>query len=247
VTVTTAKPRALLWPTVMTGLALAILLGLGTWQLERKAWKEGLIQRIADRSRAAPVPVASLLARARSGDDIAYTRASARGHQIGKSLLLFHPKGTQAGYHVYSPYITTDGHVLVVNRGFVPEALSAGIETADLRPDGIVDLVGLVRLPARKGAFDPENDVQRNRWYWRDLAGMLRAVRADAAIAYPFFLDLEAPRTRPTGAPAYPEPGSTIVQLPNRHLEYALTWYGLAVTLIGVYLAFVLPRRTPAP
>ena len=244
---TTAKPRALLWPTVMTGLGLIILLGLGTWQLERKAWKEGLIQRIAERSGAAPVTVASLLPRAQSGEDIAYTRASARGHRISRSLLLFHPRGTQAGYHVYTPYMTVEGRVLMVNRGFVPEALSAGIETADLRPDGVVDLVGLVRLPARKGAFDPENDVQRKRWYWRDLAAMLRASRVDTATAYPFFLELEAPRSRPAGAPSYAEAGVTIVQLPNRHLEYALTWYGLAVTLIGVYLAFMLPRRTLAP
>jgi surfeit locus 1 family protein len=143
--------------------------------------------------------------------------------------------------------MTVEGRVLMVNRGFVPEALSASIEIADLQPVGDIDLVGLVRKPARKGAFDPENDVQRNRWYWRDLAGMLRAARVDATTAYPFFLELEAPRPPPTGAPIYPEPGATIVQLPNRHLEYALTWYGLAVTLIGVYLAFVLLRRTPAP
>lgn len=241
---TTAKPRALLWPTVMTSLGLVILLGLGTWQLERKAWKEGLLQRIAERSRAAPVPVESLLPRVQAGENIEYTRAATRGHRISRSLLLFHPRGTQAGYHVYTPYMTRDGRVLMVNRGFVPEALSGGIETADLKPDSDVDLVGLVRMPARKGAFDPENDVQRNRWYWRDLAGMLQAARVDRATAYPFFLELEAPKTRPTGPPTYPEPGATIVQLPNRHLEYALTWYGLAVTLIGVYLAFVRPRRS---
>ncbi len=244
---TTVQPRALLWPTVMTGLALVILLGLGTWQLERKAWKEGLIQRIADRTHAAPVPVASLLPRAQSGEDIEYSRASVRGRRIGRTLLFFHPKGTQAGYHVYSPYMTTEGRVLMVNRGFLPEALSAGIEIADPQPDSAADLVGLVRMPARQGAFDPENDVQRNRWYWRDLTGMLRAGGVEPATAYPFFLELEAPRPQPTGAPTYPEPGATIVQLPNRHLEYALTWYGLAVTLIGVYLAFVLPRRTSAP
>lgn len=243
---TTAKPRALLWPTVMTGLALVILLGLGTWQLERKAWKEGLLQRIAERSRAAPQPVATLLPRALAGDDIEYTRIVARGHRISRSLLLFHPRGTQAGYHVYSPYMTPEGRVLMVNRGFVPEALRSSIETSDLQPEAAVDLVGLLRMPARKGAFDPANDVQRNRWYWRDLAGMLRAARVEAAPSFPFFLDLEAPQNRLPGAPAYPEAGATIVQLPNRHLEYALTWYGLAVTLIGVYLAFVLPKRASA-
>lgn len=240
---TQGKPRSLLWPTVMTFVGLAILLGLGTWQLERKAWKEGLLQRIAERSRAAPQPVATLLPRALAGDDIEYTRIAARGHRISRSLLLFHPRGTQAGYHVYSPYMTTDGRILMVNRGFVPEALNSSIETADLQPEAAVDLVGLLRMPARKAAFDPENDVQRNRWYWRDLAGMLRAARVETAPSFPFFLDLEPPQSRPLGTPAYPEAGATIVQLPNRHLEYALTWYGLAATLIGVYIAFLIARR----
>jgi surfeit locus 1 family protein len=97
--------------------------------------------------------------------------------------------------------------------------------------------VGLVRAPQTPGAFDPDNDTAANLWFWRDLPAMGRAAGIDPARQLPVFVDAEA--AAPGG---WPRGGATLVRLPNRHLEYALTWFGLAGALLAVYAAFVRSR-----
>ncbi len=102
-----------------------------------------------------------------------------------------------------------------------------------------MEVVGLIRAPGRAGLFTPANDIARNLWYWRDLAGMSQSVLgAQAPSIVPFFVDAEV-----AAGSDWPRGGVTRLTLPNRHLEYALTWFGLAAALIAVYFAFVLSRR----
>ena len=113
------------------------------------------------------------------------------------------------------------------------------------RPPGEVEMTGLVRVPHARGLFAPANDVARNLWYWPDVAAMQASAFAGTEVhAVPFWLDADA-RPEPPGG--LPRGGVTRLDLPNRHLEYALTWYGLALTLIGVYGAFAAGRLRAGP
>lgn len=233
----------LVWATVCTLAALAVLIGLGTWQMQRKAWKEGLIDAIARRVTADPVPLADAARRWTAGEDLEYLRVTARGrYHHDKERLLYAPGKDGPGYHVFTPLETATGRYLFVNRGFLPEPLKDPASRTAGQPQGDVEVTGLLRRPAEQSWFTPANEPARNLWFWRDLDRMAAsALGRDQARTLPFFLD-EQPRESDASAAPWPRPGVTRLDLPNRHLEYALTWYGLAGALIAVYLAFVCGR-----
>lgn len=245
----------LLWPTLWALPALAVLFGLGTWQMNRKAWKDGLQTQISARAARQPIPLGQALGQltatyAREDEQPVgeYSRLRAVGrfdHAQERYLFAPHPQ-LGPGYHVYTPLIL-GGHectrFVVVNRGFVPEALKA---PAARRPRELVsapegdEVVGLLRFPEKPGSFTPANDVGRNIWFWRDLQGMAKSMElSPKGCPLHFFIDAGAEPANPGG---WPRGGTTNLKLPNRHLEYALTWYGLAATLVGVYIAFAVGR-----
>jgi surfeit locus 1 family protein len=238
----------LVWPTVCTLAALAVLIGLGSWQMQRKAWKEGLIDAIARRVTADPVPLDTAARRWTAGEDLEYLRVTARGrYRHDKERLLYAPGREGPGFHVFTPLDTAAGRTLFVNRGFVPDRLRDPSTRGAGLPAGEVEITGLLRRPAEQGWFVPANEPVRNLWFWRDLDGMAAsALGRGAGNTLPFFVDEQAPPPSSggsTSAPAtWPRPGATRLDLPNRHFEYALTWYGLAGALIAVYLAFVRGR-----
>jgi surfeit locus 1 family protein len=240
----------LIGPTLAALAALAVLIGLGTWQMERKRWKEDLIAKIAARVHADPSPLPADAGSNVDAWELEYLHVSARGRfHHDKERYLYAPTPGGSGWHVYTPLELRPQGIVWVNRGWVPDARKAPETRTEGQVQGEVEVYGLVRLPMRPGLFTPQNDPARNLWYWPDLAAM-------TASAFP-----GGPQTAP-GAPqgpdslplaieadAKPEPpgglprgGVTRLQLPNRHLEYALTWYGLAATLVGVYFAFSISR-----
>jgi surfeit locus 1 family protein len=233
--------KKLIWPGVATFGGLAVLVSLGVWQLERLAWKEGLIASIAVRTKAAPVDIGEAQAAINAGGDIEYLRVRARGRFLNdKERYLYAPDPELGpGYHVYTPFELASGRaVLFVNRGYVPERLKTPETRAQGQLEGEVEITGLLRKPATKGAFTPENDAKNNLWYWRDYRGLFASAFGDIATQpLPVFLDAEA-----AAAGGWPKGGATWLELPNRHLEYAITWFGLAVTLLAVFLAFAVTR-----
>jgi surfeit locus 1 family protein len=237
----TLRGRRLIWPTVMTGLGVAALVSLGNWQLDRKAWKEDIIARIGARTTAPPVGLAEANDRVRAGGDAEYLRVVARGRFLNDKERYFYAPDPELGpgYHVYTPFeVAGEGAVLFVNRGFVPEALKAPEARKAGQLGGEVEVTGLVRMPGKKGFFTPDNDPKSNLWFWRDFAGLLRSVFADAERAtIPLFLEAEA--AAPGG---WPKGGATRLEIPNRHLEYALTWFGLAAALLAVFAAYAASR-----
>jgi surfeit locus 1 family protein len=238
--------RALLWPTLSALAALAVLIGLGTWQLHRKTWKEGLLAQIAERTQAAPVDLAVALQRRGAGEDIEYLRVRVRGRFDHEKERYFYATGREGpGAHVYTPLTLPDDRVVLVNRGYVPDALKERSARPKSLVAGEVEVTGLVRAPGMHGMFVADNDVAHNLWYWRDLDGMAASMLgSDKARVAPVFLDAEE-----SANAEWPRGGTTQVTLPNRHLEYAVTWFGLGVALIGVYSAFVVSRlsRPGAP
>jgi surfeit locus 1 family protein len=229
----------LLWPTAAMLITLAVLLGLGTWQVQRKAWKEGLLADIAVRTTTEPISLEEAVRRWRAGDDTEYLRVRAAGRfRHDRERFYYAPSKEGAGFHVYTPFETAAGPIVLVNRGFVPERAKDQVGRRDGLPAGEVEVIGLLRAPGERGAFTPANDPKGNLWFWRDLAGMAdSALGPEAGRVSPLFLDAEA-----QPGETWPRGGVTRLDLPNRHLEYALTWYGLALALIGVYSIFVIGR-----
>lgn len=247
-----SRNSGLVKPTLAMLGVLAMLIGLGTWQLSRRTWKEELIGAIKERTSSEPIifdAAMSLYAK----EDLEYTPVRARGRYIPAKTMLYYAPDPKLGpgYHVYMPLETQAGEMVIVNRGFVPEREAGAVHSRmQGGPEAPTEIVGLLRKPGSKGLFTPANDPSHNLWYWRDLDGMAAHIRGEggrsdsridnrAKIA-PFFLETLA-NPGPIAA-GIGRGGATRVELPNRHLEYALTWYGLAASLIGVYLIFVRNR-----
>ena len=235
------RRAGLIWPTALSVAGLAVLIGLGTWQLQRKQWKDALIARIAARITAKPVPLPQAQQTWLAGEDIEYLHVTARGRlHHDKERYLYAPAKSGLGWHVYTPLEWAPSQVVWINRGFVPDERKAPASRREGQLPGAVEVTGLVRAPHGTGFFTPANDVAHNLWYWPDAAVMHASAFADTAMrALAFSVDADA-RPEPPGG--LPRGGVTRLDLPNRHLEYALTWYGLALTLIGVYAAFAASR-----
>jgi surfeit locus 1 family protein len=233
----------LLWPTLAALAGFAVLFGLGTWQIERKRWKDELIASISARVHADPVPLTSVTARAAGKDDLEYTHVSVSGRFLhDRELYLYAPTTAGQGWHVYTPLQTAEGTLVWVNRGLVPEMRKAPAMRLKGQLAGEVEVHGLVRLPSGPGLFAAKNDPTHNIWYWPDIAAMTASAFSGSpagAKVLPLIVEADARPAAPGGLPAG---GVTRLNIPNRHLEYALTWYGLAATLVGVYLAFAISR-----
>jgi surfeit locus 1 family protein len=243
----------LLWPTVLSIVGVAILIGLGSWQLSRKAEKEALIAKIDARRLGDPIDLEAIL-EDRGAVDVDYQRLVVRGEFVaGKERFYYAPQPKLGpGYDVYQPLTYAPGKVVWVNRGFIPRRVKDNPEIwqAGL---GETSITGNARLPAKPGTFTPDNDLAANMWYWRDLAGMhASAFGADAGIdAAPFFVvagpaqHLSGSDKSSVGDIRWPQPGVSEFAVVNKHLEYAVTWFGLALTLVGVYAVYAWTRLRP--
>jgi len=214
-------------------LALAILLGLGTWQVKRLYWKEALLADIEERRNAAPATVAEIEAIAKSGGDIEYRKVSLSGtfdHARERHFFATHQGRT--GYYIYTPLTLADGRVLFVNRGFVPFEMKDPAKRSEGQVTGEVKITGLARAPlvAKPSSLLPDNDIAKNIFYWKDLAAMASSADIAPDRLVKLFVDADA-APNPGG---WPQGGVTLIDLPNNHLQYAITWYGLAAALVIV-------------
>ena len=221
-------------------LALAALIALGTWQLQRKAWKEALIATLNERvaEQPSPLPAAETWPNLdRAGEEYRRVKFSAEFDHRKESLVYgatsaFRPDVSGLGYWVFTPARLADGRFVIVNRGFVPEGRQDPTSRADGQVAGPVEIVGTLRWPDPRNWFSPADDPLHNLWFARDPQAM-----ADAKGIHPvapFYVEQEAP-VPPGGLP---QPSKIVVKLRNEHLQYALTWYGLAAVLFVVFVAW---------
>lgn len=221
--------------TLAAAIALAILLGLGVWQLKRLAWKDNLLSEIATRSHGAPVSVARGLAAAK---DPEFTRVFADCPALASARFVevYSIRDGRAGSRLISLCRRAEGgRAVLVDRGFVPDTVSA--RPGQGGDTGLVRVVGLLRKGDRAGPFTPV--PQGGRFYSRDIPAMARALGGDTGLA-PLMLSAET-SSNPEWTALDPTP--LPVDIPNRHLEYALTWFGLAGALACVYGAMLFRRR----
>jgi surfeit locus 1 family protein len=231
-------------PALLALLAIVTFIGLGTWQLQRKAWKEALIESLEQRLSAAPVDlpprnrwakldpakdefrhVKFSAAFVPGADALVYTTGSAlRGDVSGP------------GYWVFVPAQLEAGGIVLVNRGFVPEGREDPATRAVATAAGGADMVGVMRWPESRGLFTPRDDPVRNLWFTRDPAG-IAAAKAWGEVA-PFYVELESPQ--PSGG--LPRAGPLTANLRNEHLQYAITWYGLALVVAVMFVYWLRAR-----
>ena len=239
--------RRLLWPAAASAVGIAILVSLGVWQLQRLAWKQALITRIEAGVEAAPVPApgprewASLDLGVNEYRPVTVTGRFRSDQEIFVNATLTAPNGPLGGYGflVMTPLETGEGWVVYVNRGFVPRDRKSPKTRGRGLVVGETTVVGLLRQPRRRAWFMPgDNDID-NEWFSRDPILFARAHGRSPATVAPYLIDVPFDPTLPGGVP---QGGETIVSFPNNHLQYALTWFALALGLAGVFAGFARTR-----
>ena len=226
---------------------LAVLIGLGIWQLDRLEWKQALIARVAAGLAAAPVPAPGpeawpeFDAAAEEYRPVSVTGRFDHAREIHLVQALTEPEGPVGGlgFLVMTPLRTAEGWWVYVNRGFVPREKKDPATRSKGQVEGEVTVVGLLRAPHRRAWFAPADDPAGNAWFSRDPALFAAASGLPAAEVAPYLIDARYDPDLPGGLP---QGGETILTFPNNHLQYALTWFGLAAVLVAVVGAFVAKR-----
>jgi surfeit locus 1 family protein len=231
-----SRRGGVLVPSLAAVMAFAVLVSLGMWQLDRKAWKDGLVATIAARLSAPPgaLPMPSAWPDLTAEQD-EFLRVAVTAEFLNDREATVYTNGSTLregssgpGYWIFTPARLGDGAVVMVNRGFVPEGRQNLATRKEGEVAGPVSMVGVLRWPERPGMFTPPGDPVRNIWFSRDSDAIAAAKGVNAA---PFYLELESPD--PPGG--LPRTGRLHASLPNNHFGYALTWLGLATVLVGVY------------
>ena len=230
------KTRPSLAMKISAGLSLIILLGLGSWQVDRLFWKQNLIETRQAQAHMVPiaVPTDTVLE-----PDMAFRAAYAEGRYLNdqEKYLMARTRRGNVGFQLITPLEQEDGRIILINRGWVPQDYRDPATRPESLIKGHVRVEGVLRLPNKKHWAQPENDAIKNQWFYVDVNHMAEDTGAD--LASPYYLELddtEVPGGLPIG-------GQAKVELPNNHLEYAITWYSLALTLI---VMFVLYHRRPS-
>ncbi len=225
-------------------VAVFILLGLGYWQLERRVWKEALIAELAAASkpdaRALDLGEAERLLASDASRDFARVRLDGK-YLDGMDRYLFSISAGAPGYHVISPLMTGDGRLVLVDRGFVPEALRDAASPAS----GPAAVEGLLRQARERGMFAPADDVAGNVWYWPDVPALLASLpEAAGARPVPYLVEaLPGAASASWPRPDPPDPRA----IPNNHLQYAVTWFGLAAVCLVMTVLLLWGRGGPDP
>jgi surfeit locus 1 family protein len=232
--------RSIVTASAFAAAGFAILCGLGIWQLDRLQWKEKLLADLNARVSASPVALPA--APEQATDEFRRVRARVQ-FTAGEHALVYTPGSALrpdvpgAGYWVMAPAKSERG-TIVINRGYVAPNARA---SAGAAPSGEVEIIGALRWPEEGTYFTPRDEPANNVWYRRDPVSIAAAKNWGAV--RPFYIEQEAPQL-----PGAPKAGPLVVKLPNNHLQYAITWFGLAGALAAVFFVWLrsrLQRVTP--
>ena len=242
-TSTRSRRRGLVVPSVTAACAFAVLIGLGTWQVQRLAWKEALIATLSERFAAPAVALPPPAAWPRlDAETDEFRRVRFTAELLNDKEALVYTTGSSLrggdagpGYWVFTP-ARVDDRIVMVNRGFVPDARKDPATRTQGQLAGPVEIVGVMRWPEHPGLFTPAAEPGQNLWFARDPADM--AQQKGLGPVAPFYVEQEAPPV-PGGLPRV---GALQPNLPNSHFGYALTWYGLALVLAASFAVWFVGR-----
>jgi surfeit locus 1 family protein len=238
VSVSSSPPKAAIrwWLHASALIAFLFLCWLGTWQVMRLQWKTQLIARIAAAQTAPPEPLNAVLNRLQDKVQVDYVRVqfTCSGLEVSPTVGLFSlDDGNPARRLITAcPIQVGPYHSLLVDRGFVVSGKSA-----TGAPDLTTPVIGVLRKPDPPNAFTPVHTGPGADWYVRDIPAMAAALKVQDPAPVVLMLESPAPAT------GSPRPSPLPVDIPNNHLGYVITWYGLALALAGVYIAFVRRAR----
>jgi surfeit locus 1 family protein len=230
---------------LITLVMLVLLVGLGVWQLQRKQEKLALIAALTERLAAAPVALPSSTAwPTLTAEHDEFRRVTLPVRLAAKPDAYVFTSGSALrsdisglGVWDFAPVALASGETVVVNRGFVPDGRSASPALSATDADRPVTLTGYIRFPEKPGFVTPHADIAKRLWFARDPQAMARQL--DWGEVAPFYIDLEAPAP-PEG---WPKPGPLQVNLRDQHLQYAITWFGLAAAVAVAFGFWFAGRR----
>jgi surfeit locus 1 family protein len=235
-----AKPprRVALLPLVFVLIGFTVLCGLGAWQIQRLQWKTHMLSRIAALQTAPPEPLKVVLNRIgdRGAVDFTHVAASCPTLEQTPAIRVYAVTDAGVGDRIVTacPIEAGPYRSILVDRGFLAQDEAARLKPSPAAVDS--PIVGVLRKATPPSSLSPKHEAG-GEWFSRDIAGMAAELHAEAPA--PVFLFLESPKPQGFG----PTPAPVPVDIPNNHLGYVVTWFGLAAALIGVYIATLLRRR----
>jgi len=218
----------LFWMMCSSLSAIGVLVLLGFWQLDRLEWKRSLVSLIEERQKLDVVPLSTLFG-IEGVSDQDYRRVSVEGVFLNKHSFLLSPRiyNKRSGSHLVTPLLLPDNNVVTVNRGWVPQKYI--VEGGNRR--GVVSIQATVREPVEQKLFTPNNDLSKGEWYWIDLEAISNKV---GVAVLPIVLE----QNQKDDENALPVGNQTVLFLSNNHLQYALTWFGLAFVFFVSSIAY---------
>ena len=246
------KTRARLLAPLLTTLVIELtLLTLGVWQIERRALKHALIERVEAGLSASPLELpAQATWTSLSPQEIDYRKVKVRGtflHEREAFLYMLYAaqQGGEPtpGYALLTPLLLEGGGVVLVNRGYLPDSKLNPSSRAQAQVTGLVSVTGLLRSTEKRSWFSPDDQLAKKQFYTRDLAAINQSLGLEGLGKGPVapFL-LEADQTPNPGG--WPKGGQTVVQFTDNHLLYALTWFSLAVGVLILFGVWVRQNMT---
>ena len=214
--------------------AIVVLLSLGIWQLDRLGWKRSLIALVEERQGLEVAPLNTLYGLERFSDQ-SYRRVSVEGVFLNEYSFLLSPRiySKQSGSHLVTPLRLLDNNVVTVDRGWVPQKyILEGVDGEE-----VVSIQATIREPLKQNLFTPDNDLLKDQWYWMDLDAISMKV---GVTVLPIVLE----QTQVGGKNTFPVRDQTVVSWSNNHLQYALTWFGLAFVFLASSVTYFFKHRT---
>ena len=227
------KFRPFLWLTIVTLPAFLVLISLGSWQLQRLQWKNDIISNFEARSAAEAIAIPEANAEL---DGLEFSSLALEGEYLHdkETFLTGRTYEGNAGFHVVTPFLLDDGRTILINRGWVSEDYRDPAKRAFSQIDGKTSVAGILRRPGVRGYFVPENEPENGFWFTLVPSQINQHLDLGDAAIDQFYADA----VRTSDVVTLPIAAKTKLNLRNAHLSYAMTWYGIAIALVGVYLAF---------
>ncbi len=234
---------------IFTLLMVALLIGLGLWQLQRRVEKHAVIAALTERLSASPValPPPSQWG-ALTPDRDEFRRVSFTATYLSRLDAMVYSSGSAIrddisgpGTWAFIPARQADGEIVAVNAGFMSNTMQDRDQqdraVARLITNEPVMLTGYIRFPEAAGILTPAQDHAKRLWFSRDHLAMAQALGWNEVA--PFYIDLEAP----VPASGVPKPGPLAVHLKDDHLQYAITWFGLAGAVMIAFAVWLRAQR----
>lgn len=231
---TFVRPRPVAWLFFLAALFTTV--GLGTWQVQRMEWKEGLIAEIETAKKGAPlssIPTTDAELDAKNFYPVQVSGTWISDREFHISPRFFNGK---LGYFVVTPMTLEDGRTLLVNRGWIPARQKNPLSRPESAVAGDATISGLLRVGDDRNGLTPDNSPDKNIWFGRDASAMGDYAKLPNTI--PAMLDIVGTQD----AKMLPVPSDGTIRLRNDHLSYIFTWYGIAV---GILIIFIVYHRKP--